>query len=85
MFCMSDEDPKLALIVIKDGKHFGKLLRAARATSKVSAVDLARELGVSRSTIGQREAGSRTVTVGQAIDQLKVLGYQLAMSPVSDD
>jgi DNA-binding XRE family transcriptional regulator len=82
---MSDEDPKLAQIVIKDGAQFARLLHAARITSKVSAADLALRIGVTARTINQREAGSRAPNVGQAVEQLKALGYQLAMSPVSDD
>lgn len=45
-----------------DQKELGKRLKRARKSSALTQSDVARHLGVSRSTVAQMEAGSRMVT-----------------------
>lgn len=81
---MRDKDrPILARTAIGSASHFGTVLRAARTTSGVSGTELAGRLGVSPSTISQRETSARGVHVGAAIDQLWALGYRLVVEPMA--
>jgi len=76
---MSYEDPKLARLVVQDGKQFGRLLSAARHANGLHQQEVANLLNVSRGTIAFRERNRRQITVDQAVKHLDVLGYDLAI------
>jgi len=81
MSTMSSEDPKVSRIVIRDGQHFARMLRAARVTAKRTQSEVAGQLGIKRQTLAAREQGIRNLTVSEAVRILNELGYDLSVVP----
>jgi transcriptional regulator with XRE-family HTH domain len=84
MSTMSIEDPKVSRIVIHDGQHFARILRAARVTAKRTQADVAGRLGIKRQTLAAREQGIRNLSVAEAIRALDELGYDFSVVPRED-
>ena len=62
--------------------YIGKQIRQARKSRKVSQAELAKALGMSRTTIGQIENGSvQEVGVRKLIRVLEFLGLELRVRP----
>jgi transcriptional regulator with XRE-family HTH domain len=60
----------------------GKQIRQARKSRKVSQAELAKALGMSRTTIGQIENGAvREIGVRKLIRVLEFLGLELRVRP----
>ena len=64
--------------------YIGKQIRQARKSRKVSQSELAKALGMSRTTIGQIESGTvQEIGVRKLIRVLEFLGLELSVRPVS--
>ena len=64
--------------------HIGKQIRQARKSHKVSQSELAKALGMSRTTIGQIESGAvQEIGVRKLIRVLEFLGLELCVRPAS--
>lgn len=87
MLRMSNEEPTIGFIIIRDPGHFARVLRATRNMARLTQSDVADRLGLSRSTIAFREqvkGGTdprRSITIADAVAQLDVCGYRLAVIP----
>ncbi len=62
--------------------YIGKQIREARKSHKVSQAELAKNLGMSRTTIGQIENGNvKEIGVRKLIRVLEFLGLELRVRP----
>jgi len=63
--------------------YIGKKIRESRKSRKVSQAELAKALGMSRTTIGQIENGNvKEIGVRKLIRVLEFLGLELRVRPV---
>ena len=57
---------------------FGKNLRKARENAQMTQVELAKNAGVSQSTLAQIERGSKPLSLPLAVELTKILGVTVA-------
>lgn len=73
--------PLLAPIRVRGVIQFADIMSAARKTAGMSTDGLARRLRLSRSALGYRERGERSLTVQDAVATLELCGYALLVVP----
>lgn len=66
-------------------KEFGENIRLARLRRKLSAEQVAERAGISRPTLGSIEDGKSSVSIGNYLNVLMVLGLEKDLALVAKD